>query len=93
MHDPPDLQVWINLGPLLYHFADMYSHEDVSSLSTKSNKWLYVLYLNMDDMLVFLLLLPPPPKYPGNVDRTELGGCEKGCSSVWIYLRGSLSFF
>ncbi|CAN1256149.1 Carnosine N-methyltransferase [Linum perenne] len=25
--------VWINLGPLLYHFADMYGQEDVSTLS------------------------------------------------------------
>ncbi|XP_016486457.2 uncharacterized protein LOC107806745 [Nicotiana tabacum] len=24
--------VWINLGPLLYHFADMYSHEDEMSI-------------------------------------------------------------
>lgn len=23
-------QIWINLGPLLYHFADMYGQEDVS---------------------------------------------------------------
>lgn len=28
-------QVWINLGPLLYHFADMYNQEDVSLLIPK----------------------------------------------------------
>ena len=26
------MQVWINLGPLLYHFAEAYSQEEVSCL-------------------------------------------------------------
>ena len=29
----PILQVWINLGPLLYHFAESYCQEEVMSVS------------------------------------------------------------
>ncbi|KAG0579109.1 hypothetical protein KC19_4G073800 [Ceratodon purpureus] len=36
------MQVWINLGPLLYHFAEAYSQEEVSCLICYA--WLMIVY-------------------------------------------------
>lgn len=51
MFNPIDFQVWINLGPLLYHFADTYGHEDVRFLSESD------IYDSFDCCIAFMVPL------------------------------------
>lgn len=59
-------QIWINLGPLLYHFADMYGQEDV-----RFNYCFHVKYIiTCLECITLIWNLSA-----GNVHRIEFGRC------------------
>jgi hypothetical protein len=57
-------QVWINLGPLLYHFADTYGQDDVRFFShTIAQSYVWSLYYLICNLFV------------GNVHWIKFGRC------------------
>lgn len=97
----PILQVWINLGPLLYHFAESYCQEEVMSASALSGsrvlyyiiichrpsnmRWLYSRSWVWNELTIWIMTCNGKA---GNVIRAQLRRCEEGCLTAWPYFEG-----